>query len=134
MSPRLFEPGTAGERLREFPILADEFLLGRGSDCDLRLHDNAISRHHCLIRVRGHDVSISDLGSANGTYVNGARMTSQTALHTGDEIRVGDCRYVIDLGDDPEWSQRYLNNIVDPATVTTRRLPHEIAKKLDLDH
>src|SRR5262245_6700361 len=125
MSPRLFEPGIAGDRLREFPILGSDFLIGRGSDCDLRLHDTSISRHHCPIHVLGQEATAADLGSANGTYVNRVRVISQIKLKTGDEIRVGDCSYVIDLGDDPAWSARYLGHQVDPTTITAKRMRQE---------
>ena len=130
MPARLLEPGPEGERLREITIAVEEFLLGRGSDCDLRVHDTAISRHHCLIRMRGRDVSLVDLGSSNGTYVNGQRVLSQTALHTGDEICLGPCRYLIDLGDDPEWAKQFLPNEVDAKATTSHLPPKEALKKL----
>ena len=130
MPLRLLEPGQKGEPVREIPILGGEFLLGRGTDCDLRLHDTAISRHHCLIRVRGQEVNLVDLGSSNGTYLNGTRVLSQTALQTGDEIRLGDHRYIVDRGDDPDWAEKYLQNDVDPRAVTSRLPPQDLAKKL----
>ena len=132
MSLRLLEPAKEGEPIREIPISGEEFLLGRGVDCDLCLHDTAASRHHCLIRVRSGEVALVDLGSSNGTYLNGTRVLSQTVLHTGDEIRVGAFRYVVDLGDDPDWAEQYLRNDVDPKAVTSRLPPQEIAKKLHL--
>jgi predicted component of type VI protein secretion system len=128
MSLRLLEPGQSGEAVREFTITGQEFLLGRGDDCDLRVHDTAISRHHCLIRVRGREVSLVDLGSSNGTFVNGQRVLSQMSLQTGDEISLGPCRYLIDLGDDPKWAEQFQLNDVDPTAVTAR-LPHNPLKK-----
>src|SRR5262249_45495729 len=83
------------EQKREIPITKDEFLIGRGTDCDLRLPDGAISRHHCLIRVRGKEATISDLGSSNGTYVNGQRVRSQAALRHGDEIALDAYRFKV---------------------------------------
>lgn len=123
MSPRLLEPRQEGQPVREIPIRGEEFLLGRGNDCELRLHDTAISRHHCLIRVRGGEATLSDLGSSNGTYLNGTRVLSQTTLHTGDEIRAGTFRYIVDLGDDPAWAEQYLRGDVDPVAVTSRLPP-----------
>ncbi len=132
MPLRLLEFGENGEHLREIPILNEEFLLGRGTDCDLRLHDNAVSRHHCLIRVRGGELSLADLGSSNGTYLNGTRVLSQTALQTGDEIRIGAARYLVDRGDDPDWAEKHLQNDVDPRAVTSRLPPQQLAKNLDV--
>lgn len=128
MPLRLFEPGKPGEPVRENAVTGDEFLLGRGADCDLRLHDSAASRHHCLIRIRGGEVTLADLGSSNGTYLNGTRVLSQTALHTGDEIRIGDFRYIVDLGDDVAWTEQFLRGDVDPVAVTSRLPPKDRAK------
>ena len=99
MTPKLIESGTSGSRGREIAVHQEEFLIGRGADCDLRLKATAVSRHHCLLRFRRDEASITDLGSSNGTFINEQRVRSQTALHSGDEIRVGTCRFVVDLGD-----------------------------------
>ena len=102
MTPKLIEPAVGVERTREIAIPKEEFLIGRGSDCDLRVNDEDVSRHHCLIRLRGQEATLSDLGSSNGTYVNGKRVLSQVTLASGDEIRLANCRFVVDLGDKPE--------------------------------
>lgn len=102
MTPKLIEPGVGTARTREIPVDKEEFLVGRGSDCDLRLHDEDISRHHCLIRIRGPEPTLSDLGSSNGTFVNGKRVLSQVTLASLDEIRLGNCRFLVDLGDTVE--------------------------------
>ena len=130
MSIRLLEPGQGGERIREISIGGDEFLIGRGSDCDLRVHDNAISRHHCQIRVHGQEATIADLGSSNGTFVNGTRVLSQTALHTGDEIQVGPCLYLVDLGDDPDWAEKQMGTDPDPRATTSHLPPQALPTKL----
>ena len=46
-------------------------MLGRGTDCDLRLVDPGVSRHHAELRVEDGEVVLVDLGSTNGTFVNG---------------------------------------------------------------
>jgi pSer/pThr/pTyr-binding forkhead associated (FHA) protein len=105
MAAKLVEPGAGSERTREYSLTSEEFLIGRGADCDLRLAVSDISRHHCLIRLvksKGtNEVTLSDLGSSNGTFVNGQRVRSLAILHTGDEIRLGPCRLIVDLGDRP---------------------------------
>ena len=133
MNPRLLERAGESQRVREIPLTGDQFLIGRDDDCDLRLHVSEISRHHCLIHTAPDEVTITDLGSSNGTYVNGARVLSQTVLHTGDEIRLGPCNYVIDLGGDPHLLERLLKHDVDPKAVTSRIPPQKLAKKLHLD-
>jgi len=97
MLAKLHEQTTAQGQQREIAITKEEFLIGRGSDCDLRLGQSPVSRHHCLLRCRGGEVTLTDLGSANGTFVNGQRLRSQTVVRHGDEIAVGDFRFVLEL-------------------------------------
>ena len=92
-----------GGHAREILINTEDFLLGRGEDCDLALHDAEVSRHHCTIRIRGGEAVVSDLGSSNGTFVNGNRIVSQATVRTGDELKLGTFRFLIDLGDDPDF-------------------------------
>lgn len=100
MTPKLIEPGDAAHQTREIPIHGKEFLIGRGNDCDLRLRDPNVSRHHCMIRIRPDEVTLVDLGSSNGTTVNGTRVISQAVLQSGDEIRLGEYCFLLDLGVD----------------------------------
>jgi pSer/pThr/pTyr-binding forkhead associated (FHA) protein len=102
MTPKLIEPGGKAQQTREIPIRGKEFLIGRGNDCDLRLRDPNVSRHHCMIRIRPDEVTLHDLGSSNGTYVNGTRVISQAVLQSGDEIRLGEYHFILDLGVDRE--------------------------------
>ena len=97
MVAKLIEVGVSEDQTREILVHKEEFLIGRGADCDLRLGSSEISRHHCLLRVRADEATVIDLGSSNGTYLNGQRVRSQAALHSGDEIAVGPCRFVFDL-------------------------------------
>ena len=57
--------------------------------CDINIADPEVSRRHATIREEGGQVSIEDLGSTNGTYVNGERITGLRALRAGDEVRFG---------------------------------------------
>lgn len=95
---RLIECGEGGAAC-EVPVNQLEFLIGRGADCDLRLRNNSVSRHHCILRVASGEAVLIDLGSSNGTYLNNERVRSQAPLHSGDELRVGTCRFLVDLGD-----------------------------------
>jgi pSer/pThr/pTyr-binding forkhead associated (FHA) protein len=96
---RLLERGATAEQTREVSVTKPEFLIGRAPDCDLRLRMSEVSRHHCIIRTTADEVTLVDLGSSNGTFLNGQRVRSQAALHSGDEIRLGDCHFLVDLGD-----------------------------------
>lgn len=119
MTVKLVEPGAkAGER-REILVTKEEFLIGRGVDCDLRLNESVISRHHCVLRQHGSGYQLSDLGSSNGTYLNGQRLVSQAAVKSGDELRVGTFHFIIDLGDGDGiiWGAQ---EAVNPGEVTSK--------------
>lgn len=84
----------------EIPLKKEKFVIGRASDCTLRAGSEAISRHHCAI-VRGDEgLKVRDLGSRNGTYVNGDRIEAETLLKSGDTLRVGSLEFRVDLGQD----------------------------------
>ncbi|MFC5187802.1 FhaA domain-containing protein [Actinomadura harenae] len=63
-------------------------LLGRGTDCDLRLVDPGVSRHHAEIRVEGPEIALVDLGSTNGSFVNGQPIRRVT-LVDGSRVTMG---------------------------------------------
>jgi pSer/pThr/pTyr-binding forkhead associated (FHA) protein len=97
MLAKLLERSASGAERHEIAITKEEFLIGRGADCDLRLRSKAVSRHHCLIRFQGGAVTLVELGSANGTFVNGQRIRSQAELKEGDEIGLGDFTFALEL-------------------------------------
>ena len=79
----------AGSNLgRMFRIDKGEVVLGRSTTATIRLEDDGISRNHAKVVVMGEDLWIEDLGSQNGTYVNGQR-AAEWALKDGDKIQVG---------------------------------------------
>ena len=62
--------------------------IGRNEDCDIVLPDRQVSRYHARVQWRGDHFEVEDLGSKNGTHVNGADVIVPTSLHDGDEIRI----------------------------------------------
>jgi hypothetical protein len=63
-------------------------MIGRAVSCLLRFNDAGISRNHCRLRVHGSRITVTDLGSSNGTRVNGERIQATTELKHGDRIEV----------------------------------------------
>jgi hypothetical protein len=63
--------------------------MGRQSGNDVIVPDEQVSRRHAEIEERNGALVVTDLGSSNGTFVNGTRITSQQSLHAGDTVQVG---------------------------------------------
>jgi len=84
-------------RLRNQPGRTIEVLdgarLGRSSHCDVVLDDTTVSKQHAQIRF-DEDVRIEDMGSTNGTFVNGRRVEVPTPLKRGDRIALGTAKIV----------------------------------------
>ena len=81
-----FEPGT------EFPVDGG-ITLGRASGADVRVDDPFASSHHARVFPRGASIFIEDMGSTNGTLVNGRQLKRPQQLSTSDSIRIGDTEY-----------------------------------------
>jgi pSer/pThr/pTyr-binding forkhead associated (FHA) protein len=73
----------------EIPVKATKFIIGRNEDCQLRPQSPLVSRHHCAILVEENSAAIEDLGSTNGTFLNGEKLAGRRELKTGDRIKVG---------------------------------------------
>lgn len=98
--------------------------IGRASECTIPVKDRYLSRKHAeLIVDSGHWV-LKDLGSANGTYLNGERVQHDILLKTGDRIRLGDTELVFEAG---EHKTDKFVAISDTVTRPTIAIPiHEI--------
>ena len=66
-----------------------EVVIGRSAECELRVPSVAASRRHAAVVRRGDDVFVWDLGSTNGTLVNGGKIAGERALQPGDRVEVG---------------------------------------------
>ncbi|MEO5345198.1 MAG: FHA domain-containing protein [Magnetococcus sp. YQC-9] len=78
-----------GELLQEYPVGKEPINIGRAKDNDIRLSDEAISRHHLrVMRNHGEKYSVRDLASKNGTYLNNERIQEER-LKNGDRIDLG---------------------------------------------
>ena len=70
-------------------------MVGAEASNDLVLDDSAVSGVHAVLERLGNTWSVRDVGSRNGTFVNGERLTSERILHVGDELRFGAVRFVV---------------------------------------
>jgi predicted component of type VI protein secretion system len=71
--------------------------IGRHDDCLIRIRSSQVSRRHCELFEQGELLIVRDLGSANGTYVNGRRVLGQQSLTPGDVITIGGVTLRVEL-------------------------------------
>jgi pSer/pThr/pTyr-binding forkhead associated (FHA) protein len=82
-------------------------VIGRREDCDLRIPVGDVSRKHCRLVIEDETIRIEDLGSSNGTYVNGHRV-QEGELQPGDRIQVGPVQFIIQINGEPPEDQMTL--------------------------
>jgi hypothetical protein len=74
---------------RQIPLTEGEHVVGRSPDAAVWIDAAGVSRHHARVTVAGETITVEDLGSKNGTFVRGTRITTQHPLADGDQIRFG---------------------------------------------
>lgn len=72
-----------------FPLTGEEAVIGRHPDCQIQLDSNMVSRRHARVFRDGTRLLVEDLGSGNGTFLNGGRVAAATPLRNGDRVKVG---------------------------------------------
>lgn len=109
----------AGQNVGEMFSIGGGLVIGRGGDVDVRVVDDEISRRHARIAVQGKDVFVEDLGSKNGTFLNGLQVRREV-LRDGDRIQIGPntvLRYALhDSIEESFQRQMYESALRDPLT------------------
>ena len=95
LSFRIFK---AGQLIREDQLDQAVIKIGKVPSAHLRIDDDSVSRMHAVIEVTGLEVSLIDLGSTRGTFVNGKKINKAT-LRSGDVLTLGDVRVELAIGD-----------------------------------
>jgi hypothetical protein len=95
-TPRLRVGTAAGLRSGAAYDLTDGALLGRGDAADIKLEDTFASSRHARLVPQGEVMVLEDLGSTNGTYLNGEPLRGPQPLHVGDSIRIGDSEFTFE--------------------------------------
>ena len=109
------------------PLQGGGISIGRASECTIPIKDRYLSRRHAEIVLADGAWVLKDLGSVNGTYLNGSRVERDTPLNTGDRIRLGDTEIVFEK---PEPTTDRFVAIVDSKATPTIAIPiREIEKR-----
>lgn len=87
---------------RQFLLPEGATVIGRAHDAGVRIDSGGLSRHHARIVVSGDEARVEDLGSKNGTFVEGKPITGPCLLRDGDEIRVGPLTLTYKVAAPPE--------------------------------
>jgi pSer/pThr/pTyr-binding forkhead associated (FHA) protein len=95
-TPKLRVANAAGLRAGSAYDLSDGALLGRGDSADIRLEDTFASSSHARLVAQGDVIVLEDLGSTNGTFLNGEPLRGPQPLHVGDSIRIGDSEFTFE--------------------------------------
>lgn len=80
---------TGDTNAERFRIRPQGHVIGRSPDADIQISDPYSSEFHARVGIQDGQVVVHDLGSTNGTYVNGRRVTSPTSLSRGDTVQIG---------------------------------------------
>jgi pSer/pThr/pTyr-binding forkhead associated (FHA) protein len=92
---RVVQGRPAGKYLK---FAQGDYYFGRGAECQVRSDSDWVSRQHCLFRVRPDRLSLRDLGSTNGTLVNGQLLHAERILQHGDQIEIGPLVFEVVMG------------------------------------
>jgi len=74
-----------------------EFAIGRDPSCNLRPASQAVSKRHCILRMRDDQAFIEDLKSTNGTFLNEQQIQGERELRHGDRLKIGPLDFVVQL-------------------------------------
>lgn len=93
--PSLVLRGLSGPVFGRSFALRDGLLIGRSRDCDVCVQMQEISRQHTRLRIIAQQVVVEDLGSTNGTFINGLRISGSRTLEPGDELGIDTVRFTL---------------------------------------
>jgi pSer/pThr/pTyr-binding forkhead associated (FHA) protein len=87
--PRVFTISQGRQAGLSADLAGGVIMIGRGADCQLILDDDYVSTRHARVVGTPNGIYVEDLGSTNGTYVNGQRITAPTTITLSDTVRIG---------------------------------------------
>lgn len=125
---RILEGRHAGQEMR---VVKNKFLVGRAEDCHLRPNSEKISRYHSCITMENGRVTICDMGSKNGTLVNGVRIEDERELKAGDVIEFGPLKFEVRPSTDIKRQKKPVVKSVKEAVARTAQAAHDSSTELN---
>jgi CheY-like chemotaxis protein len=114
----------AGDLNQSLAITRFPTVVGRSSACECQINHPLISRRHCVFDLRDGEIWVQDLGSLNGTFLNGERVSGPRPIHDGDRLDLTFLPYEVRLpksGDAPVVQPDSASN-----TLAAKMRPHEV--------
>jgi len=90
---------------KSFPLPGTVTVIGRRQECDLYIPLTVVSRRHCQLHQDNDKLVLRDLGSRNGTFVNGERI-EETELKNGDEVKIGPVAFAVQISAEAPQPQK----------------------------
>jgi len=124
-------PTLVNEINEEIPLTHELIIVGRAAECDVVLADQRVSRRHAEVRRQEEGFILRDLGSTNGTWLNGRRLNAPALLHDGDVIEIGSARFTFRDPDATLETSHFPRLVVDEATgdIWVDRRPVQLSPK-----
>src|SRR5437764_1088132 len=99
---------------RKYDLMREQTVVGRSSKADIQVDQEAISRNHARFSITGARVSLKDLGSTNGTYVNDEMISTDMQLRNGDLVKIGRTIFKFIAGGNIESAYHDESNLLTP--------------------
>jgi pSer/pThr/pTyr-binding forkhead associated (FHA) protein len=115
-----------GGRQRKFAVRKEKLTIGRGTDCSLQIPAATVSRRHCELSLANERLTVKDLQSSNGTFVNRERIAEETELEAGDTLAIGPVVFTVVINGQPA-------TISAKKTPTPKPRPSDESGSMDLD-
>ncbi len=125
--------GVVENKEVRFPLAEGTHLLGRADDAAFKLAHSNVSRNHAEIIVSGEKITVRDLGSHNGTQVNGAKVEDIVPLHLGDQLEFANLSFNVEGPNSPKKiADKADETVVPNVEISWDEVRHERAHKKDL--
>ena len=111
--PLLMLKFKIGDEDSQVSVERTRFVIGRHSQCDLTISDARLSREHLVIEQRENEFYVSDLGSSNGTQINGEATSDEVVIKNGDVLNLGGFEIEVEIEEKPDE----IDPIVEPPMI-----------------